>query len=203
MEIEATIRESEGKRNIVTLDKLKIDPLFAYHIDTNKFKIVLSEVSPVTLAPDSDKDFMVFRRFLQINLQRRLKDPLVVERWRAYDKSKEIIISPRGETSQLSNYVQVFQSVAFQLRKFGNEYFLAILPQSRISYEKSIDCLVRNRLVKDSEISEKFPYVKLPSGITVRLVGLLNKMACSVEGYTPFLQPSSPTLRRTSPCLLK
>ena len=177
MDIEATIRESEGKRNIVTLDKLEIDPLFAYHIDANKLKIVLSEPSPVTLAPDNDRDFMVFRRFLQINLQRRLKDPLVVERWRVYDKSKEITVSPRGETSQLSNYVQVFQSVAFQLRKFGNEYFLAILPQSRISYEKSIDWLVRNGLVKDSEVSEKFLYVKLPLGISVRLVGLLNKIA--------------------------
>ena len=177
---EATVRESEGKRNIVTQDKLRSDPLFAYYIDTDRFKIVISEPSQLTLSLDDETDFIVFRRFLQMNLKSRLKDPLVVERWRVYDKSKVITVSPRQETSQLASYVQVFQSAAFQLREFGNEYFLAILPQSKISYEKSIDSLVRNRLVKDSEALEKFPYVSLPSGISVRLVGLLKKIASDV-----------------------
>ena len=173
--IDATVRESERKHNIVVLKPLKMQDLFAYHIDAKDFRIVLGEPVSLTLDLHSDADLTVFRRFLQIELQNRLKEPLVVERWRIYDRSKKIDVTPSRESSQLANYFEVFQSIDYRLTKFGNEYFLAILPQSRLSYNKSIDSLLRSKIVDPSEISDKFPYVSLPPGIGVRLIGLLEK----------------------------
>lgn len=171
--INATMGGQEKKRRIFTCKKFRPFTLFAYYIKKEEFKIVLSEPTTKTLSPTNTDDFLVFKRLLYLEMKNKTKEPLVLEGWRIHDKSKPMEISSRKDPSDLASYIKVFASVEIKLKRFGSDYFLAILPQSKISYEKNIDYLTRNQILKTSEIS-KFPYIRFPWGSTARFVDLLD-----------------------------
>jgi hypothetical protein len=178
-EIVSTVVEQGSKNYLVTIGDHGLDCLSPYFMKDRDYKITLNDEGSLKLDLSTDHDFTTFRRLVTRQLKIDVKEPLTLSGLDIVDKSDKIIDSPSGNTSalRLLSHCCVYRAASLRFRKYGETYFLQIVPRAKIELDTQLNCLISEGIVDKDTFSRLVSSVRLPNDRSTKILKVLEKKA--------------------------
>lgn len=190
LELEGTlsiVRETGQELSLTALTQPKSDTYYPYQYIDKEMEICVDSSKKTSFGGSMADIFPVARTLLTKSLQSKVIPPLKSEWWTIYDTSTDLTSqsSAVAKKNELLSYLQVHPGFSFQLRVFGSDLFIQILPTCKLSYEKSIWDLITAGWTID-RILDQFPYVHINSLGTQKQVEILSKTVSEPIDEAPY-----------------
>lgn len=174
LELEGTssiITGSGLDSKIITLSKPRSDCYFPFGIKDSDMAIYV-DANPTTLVNPLTNYYSLIRKLIIDDIRSKSAPPLQFDKYTVFDSSFDIASQINKDiVPGILQPLQANPGFSFQLRNFGNDPYIQILPQSVLRYSSSIWDLV-NTGWNDDKIIKQFPYVNILNYGRRRLVGI-------------------------------
>ena len=209
-EIVSTVIESGPRKYLVILGEHNLSFLSPYFMKDQECQISLNYEGDLKLDLSLESDFTTFRRIITTQLKINAKPPLYFSGLDVVDKSEKIIEPTEGSTQVLRfmKHCFVYRGAALRFRKYGDSFFLQIIPQSKIELDTELDKFIADGTLDKGTLPQFISHVRLPNGKNVPLLTALDRNACDkiteskvFEGrsFLEFAQENYPFLQLKNP----
>lgn len=167
---DALVQDINGEPNLLSIGKIDQRHRSCYLTKDADFDINLRLVGPIEKTEFDRIPFSLVRQLVNKGIKKTISTPVVQEGYYIYNKSIDLMTDVKGKyvNSPLVKDINVHPGISYGLKKFGGDYFLQILPHSRITYGKSMEQLLTN--YDKNALLAQFPYVKIKNVGTARIL---------------------------------
>ncbi len=184
----ATVKHQKGRSSLVFLRPPghtlgPAETMQVYGINDDACRITLGTPREITLDPlNNITDFEVVSRLMLEQLRRSLDSRYELGHWEIADTLRTIDADIHRNSS-LTKGVKAHRAAAFHFFKIRDSatFFLEMMPRSAIRHEETIDSILRRQAAKTSDITEIFPYVRLPWGGTGKFAAVLENRSAAEQ----------------------
>lgn len=182
----ATVHTYNDMLKIVTFSKPKSETYFPFFIDDPDYEIFM--YTSEHLKAFDESDYAIIRTLITGAVHSNINEPMKCEGNRVYDTSTDLSenVSEENRKEDLLESIRIYPGFSFMLRIFSGKIYLQILPESHISYSRTVGDLLKQGY-NEKDLLTSFWYARiLGQRRSFKMLNITDKTVTDVLDEEPF-----------------